>query len=117
MLGIGSKAKHLSSENGSSPPSKSESTARSGLCGGGIRVSRVRRCLCEGGGGGGLRWADCVGLSLRGRVTGPVVVEMREMGLFLENALMRDMVRVGRAAGMGRWGRYIWASVRPLAAP
>jgi hypothetical protein len=56
MLGIGSKGMHLSSENGSSPSPKSDSPL-DGL-GGGIRVSRVRRCLCDGGGGGGLRWAD-----------------------------------------------------------
>jgi len=85
MLVCGSKAKHLSSENGSSPSSKSTGD----LGGGGIRVSRVRRCLCDGGGGGGLRWVDRVGLRSRGRLIGPVVVEMREMGLFLENELMR----------------------------
>ena len=84
LLVIGSKAKHLSSENGSSPSSKSTGDLGSG----GILVSRVRRCLCDGGGGGGLRWVDRVGLRSRGRVMGPVVVEMREMGLFLENVFM-----------------------------
>ena len=59
------------------------------LGGGGIRVSRVRQCLWDGGGGGGLRWADGVGVSLRGREIGPVVVEIREMGLFLEDEFMR----------------------------
>ena len=83
LLGIGSKAKHLSSENGSS-----SSKSKGDLSGGGIRVSRVRRCLCDGGGGGGLRWVDRVGLRSRGMTIGPVVVEMREMGLFLENEFM-----------------------------
>lgn len=57
MLPIGSKPMRLSSENGSSVSSKSDSSMGD-LVGGGIRVSRVRRCLWDGGGGGGLRWAD-----------------------------------------------------------
>jgi len=57
MLGIGSKVMHLSSENGSSVSSKSDSSVGD-LSDGRIRVNRVRRCLCDGGGGGGLRWAD-----------------------------------------------------------
>lgn len=88
MLATGSKAMDLSSENGSSTSSKSDSS-KGDLSGGGIRVSRVRRCLCDGGGGGGLRWVDWVGLSLRGRIIGPVVVEMREIVLFLEDEFMR----------------------------
>ena len=91
MLAVGSKPMHLSSENGSSLSSKSDSYA-GGLGAGGIRVNRVRRCLWDGGGGGGLRWAEWVGLSLRGRVIGPVVVEMREMGLFLENEFMKGRI-------------------------
>lgn len=54
MLGMGSEVMHLSSENGSSVSSKSVGD----LSGGGIRVSRVRRYLWDGGGGGGLRWVD-----------------------------------------------------------
>jgi len=102
MFGIGSKAMHLSSENGSSLSSKSDLSVGDFGCGG-IRVSRVRRCLCDGGGGGGLRWAGLVGLSLRGRTMGPVVVEMREIGLFLEDEFMKGGGRVG-------WGRVIYMS-------
>lgn len=57
MPGIGSEAMHLSSENGSSVSSESDSFAGD-LSGVEIRVSRVRQCLRDGGGGGGLRWAD-----------------------------------------------------------
>jgi len=95
MLAIGSSAMHLSSENGSSPLSKPGSCPRD-LGGGRIRARGVRRCLWNGGGGGGLRWADGVELSLRGRIMGPVVVEMREMGLFLEDEFMGGGMRVER---------------------
>lgn len=88
MLGIGSKAVHLSSENGSSMSSKPNSFVGD-LGGGGIRVSRVRRCLWDGGGGGGLRWLVWVGLSLREMEIVPVVVEMRDMGLFREGEFMK----------------------------
>ena len=94
IAGAESKPMHLSSENGSSLSSKSDSYGI-GLGGGGMRVNRVHRCLCDGGGGGGLRWADWVGLSLSGTAIGPVVVEMREMGRFLESELMRGKIRVG----------------------
>ena len=70
---------HLSSENGSSVSSKSDPPVDD-LGGGGIRVSRVRRCLWDGGGEGGLRWVGGVGVNLRGREMGPVVVE-----IFLED--------------------------------
>jgi len=63
---------------------------------GGIRVKRVRRCLRGGGGGGGLRWL--VWVRLREREIGPVVVEIRQMGLFLEDEFMegkKDTSRVG----------------------
>ena len=54
MVGIDSKAMHLSSENGSSVSSKSDlSVGDLGVEG--IRVNRVRLCLFDGGGGGGLR--------------------------------------------------------------
>lgn len=98
IAGAESKPMHLSSENGSSLSSKSDPYT-GGLGAGGIRVRRVRRCLWDGGGGGGLRWADRVGLSLRGRMIGPVVVEIREMGLFLENEFMRGKIQVGCLVG------------------
>ena len=88
MLGIGSKTMHLSSENGSSMSSKPNSSG-SDLGGGGIRVKRVRRCLRGGGGGGGLRRLAWVGLRLRDREIEPVVVEIRQMGLFLEGEFMK----------------------------
>lgn len=94
MLGIGSKPMHLSSENGSSALSKPNSSVGD-LDGGGIRVRRVRRCLTGGGGGGGLRWLVWVGLRLREREIEPVVVEMRQMGLFLEDGFMEGELRVG----------------------
>ena len=75
---------HLSSENGSSVSSKSDPSVGD-LGDGGIRVSRVRRCLWDEGGEGGLRWTDGVGVSLRGREMGPAVVEIREMGVSLED--------------------------------
>lgn len=83
MLAAGSKPKHLSSENGSSISSKPNPSVGD-IGSGWMSVSRVRRCLWDGGGGGGLRWLVWVGLSLRERESGLVVVEMREIGLFLE---------------------------------
>ena len=98
MLGIGSKDVHLSSENGSSVSSK-PNPSMGDFSGGGIRVRRVRRCLI-GGGGGGLRLLLWVELRLREMEIGPVVVEMRQMGLFLEGECMESKMRVGIIAGL-----------------
>jgi hypothetical protein len=109
MLGIGSKPMHLSSENGSSVSSKPNPSVGD-LSGGGIRVRRVRRCLRGGGGGGGLRWLDFVGLRLREREIGPVVVEIRQMGLFLEDEFMKGKDASRGNCGVGRV-RDIYTSV------
>lgn len=100
MVGIRSKPVHLSSENGSSMSLK-QNPSVGDFGGGGINVRRVRRCLCEGGGGGGLRWLVWEGVSLREMEIGPVVVEMREMGRFLEGEFMKNEIRVGGTAGLG----------------
>lgn len=95
---------HLSSENGSSVSSKPNPSVED-LDGGGIRVRRVRRCL-RGGGGGGLRWLVWVGLRLREREIEPVVVEMRQIGLFLDGEFMKGKIRVGWIVVLGEQGRY-----------
>lgn len=87
MRGIGLKTMHLSSENGSSESPKPNSSVGD-LGGDGIRVKRVRRCLCDGGGGGGRRWVVWVVLRSRERVIILVVVDMRDIGLFLDGEFM-----------------------------